>query len=389
MNAESILLGAWLRGEHLEDIKTLDTSKFGEQVVIEKLQQGVQGLEIGLELSRVKEFADLMSVRADALYKQAYIQALRSDIYQDIANMKDLSLIRDKIDRLSGVTEEDLAAVEISDPAIKLAEEFSAKAQMRTVKWDKLPTLNNMTEGIKRKEMTAVAARPSVGKSAFGLQVAMGVQEAGEKVLYFPLEMSAMQTYTRLLIGKGYVTSKEAKTGRPADSNKLSLGLDYVDRVYKSRNFQIYEGECQIERIEAVIKREKPFLVVIDQLSQMRANRKFNSFREQFSYMTSTLKAIAMRENVAILLLCQLNRVAEAMPPTMANLKESGSIEEDSDNIILLHRFTPEQLENPEEIDWQNERPMLLNLAKQRDGEVGEFQMVFKPSRFMFYERHL
>ncbi len=385
MDAESILLGAWLRGEHLEDMKHLDTSGFVEQVVVDRLLQGKNGLEIGIEVSRVKEFAELMAVRADALYTQAYQSVLKQQIHHSIANMDDLDEIRDAIDRFNGVSQE--AAVEVDDPAVKLAEEFSIRAQRKTIKWDKLPTLNNMTDGIKRKELTAIAARPSVGKSAFGLQIAMGVQEAGEKVLYFPLEMSTTQTYTRVLINKGYITSKEATTGRPERPERLSIGFDYVDKVYRSRNFQVYEGECVLERIEAVIKKEKPFMVVIDQLSQMRANRRFNSVREQFSHMTSQLKAIAMRENVAILLLCQINRSADNIPPTMANLKESGSIEEDSDNIILLHRFTPEQLDNPELIDWQTERPMLLNLAKQRDGEVGEFTMIFNPSRFTFYER--
>lgn len=387
MDAESILLGAWLRGEHLEDIKELNPKQFGEQLVVEMLAQGKTGIQIGMELSRIKEIAELMTIRGDALYKQAFASALKSDIYQDIANMKDLDEIRNKIDKFNGILQ-DATAEEVADPAILLAEEFSMKANRKTVKWDKIPTLNNMTDGIKRKELTAVAARPSVGKSAFGLQIAMGVQAAGEKVLYFPLEMSATQTYTRVIISKGYIDNKEARTGRPENPDHLSIALDYVDKVYRSRNFQIYEGECNIERIESVIKREKPFLVVIDQLSQMRSlTKRFSSVREQFSYMTSNLKAIAMRENVAILMLCQINRSAENLPPTMANLKESGSIEEDSDNIILLHRFTADQLSNPELIDWQNERPMLLNLAKQRDGETGEFTMIFRPSRFTFYER--
>ena len=385
MNEESILLGAWLRGEHLEDIKQLNMDEFSEQYVVKQLLEGKKGMDIAIETSRVTEFAQLMQVHSDVLYKQAFGSALTRQIHHEIANMTDLKLIRDKINYLDGVTES--TAEEFKDPAVALAEELSLKANRKTVRWDKLPSLNNMTDGIKRKELTAIAARPAVGKSAFGLQIAMGVQARGEKVLYFPLEMSATQTYGRVIISKGYLTSREVRTGKPDKDENLLFALEYVDKIYRNRNFQIYEGENQLERIEAVIKKEKPYLVVIDQLTQLRANKHFKSVREQFSHMTSNLKAIAMRENVAIMLLCQINRSADNIPPTMANLKESGSIEEDSDNIILLHNLTPDQVSNPAGIDWKNERPMLCNLAKQRDGETGEFTMMFMPSMFTFYER--
>ena len=70
----------------------------------------------------------------------------------------------------------------------------------------------------------------------------------------------------------------------------------------------------------------------------------------------------------------------------MANLKESGSIEEDSDNVILLHRLQAKDVVNPSLYDWQNARPMTLNLAKQRDGDIGEFDIIFKPSAMKFLE---
>lgn len=385
MNEEQILLGAWLRGEHLEDIKQLNTTEFYEQYVVEQLREGRNGMEIAIETARVAEFAQLMTLHSDVLYQQAFKAALKRQIHHDIANMVDLKEIRAKLDYYDGVSLE--TAEEFKEPAIALAEEMTLKAQRKNVRWEKLPSLNNMTDGIKRKELTTIAARPAVGKSAFGLQVAMGVQSQGEKVLYFPLEMSATQTYTRVIISKGYLTTKEARTGKPAKEENLMFALEYVDKVYRNRNFQIYEGENYLERIESAIKKEKPYLVVIDQLTQLRSFKTFKSVREQFTYMTSNLKAIAMRENVAIMLLCQINRSADNIPPTMANLKESGSIEEDSDNIILLHNLTPDQVSNPDKINWQTERPMLCNLAKQRDGETGEFTMMFMPSMFTFYER--
>ena len=96
-----------------------------------------------------------------------------------------------------------------------------------------------------------------------------------------------------------------------------------------------------------------------------------------------------MQHDVAIALLCQINRNADNIKPTMANLKESGSIEEDSDNVILMHRIRQnDQDADYFSIDWNNERAMDFNLAKQRDGETGTFRAVFYPERMTFFEQY-
>lgn len=380
---EKVLLGVWLNGEHLEDIDKLDLNYLINKDIAERLRDGENGLDIGIATGRLSEFAEAMTFHSEALYQSALKSLLKQQIKRSIANMDDLDEIRDKIDEFNGIGE---VIEETKEPALLVANELENRKNAKTVKWDKLPTLNQLTGGIRRDELTTIAARPAVGKSAFGLQIALGAQASGEKVLYFPLEMSATNTYLRMLVKQGFITSKEAKTGN-VSAEAEAIGLDYIDRIYKSRNFQVYEGLSNINKMEAVIKKEKPYLVVIDQLTQMRANERFGSVRERFSYMTSNLKAISLREHISIILLCQLNRMAIEGVPTMAQLKESGSIEEDSDNIILLHNLTAGQVNNPESIDWEKERPLLCNLAKQREGDVGEFVMMFKPSRFTFYER--
>lgn len=381
---EKILLGTWLREEHLEDLKYVKPEDFEMKDVVTGLKAGKNMLQIGTEREQIADLAQLSTYMSETLYKQAFAEMMSRQIKHDIANMESLTEVYNKLDYLKGVSFND--AQEAQDPAVSLANELNDRANRKVVKWDKLPTLNNLTVGIKRKELTAIAARPSVGKSAFALQIAYGAWKQGEKVLYFPLEMSTNQSNARLLVMNGYASAKEVQTGKFQDPNKLQLGIDQIDKMHKSKRFKIYEGEGSIERIESVIKKEKPFVVVIDQLTQMRAKRGFNDIRAKFSYMTSNLKRIALQENVAILLLCQINRSADNSKPTMANLKESGSIEEDSDNVILLHRLQPEDLNNPQAIDWKSTRPMLLNLAKQRDGETDEFQITFRPANFEFIE---
>ena len=381
---EKILIGTWLRGEHTEDLKWIKNTDFSDEELIEDLKKGETMLEIGSKRGRLTELAEISTFRSEVLYKQAFAQVMSRQIKHDIANMSSLTEVKAKLDYLEGVSFDD--AEESKDPATSLMKELDERSKRQVIKWDKLPTLNNMTVGIKRKELTAIAARPSVGKSAFALQIAYGAWKQGAKVLYFPLEMSMNQTYGRLLVMNGFASAKEVQTGKFADQKKLQVGIDHINEMYKSKRFKVYEGEGSIEHIESVIKKEEPFLVVIDQLTQMRAKNGFKDVRAKFSYMTSNLKRIALKDNVAILLLCQINRSADNIEPTMANLKESGSIEEDSDNVILLHRLEADDLLRPDLIDWQTTRPMSLNLAKQRDGETGKLRINFEPAKYMFYE---
>ena len=381
---EKYLVGAWLRGENLEDLKWVKDTDFSEKELIEDLKKGKTMIEIGIERENLTELADISTYRSEVLYKQAFAQVMSRQIKHDIANMSSLRDVKAKLDYLEGVSYDNIE--EFQDPAVALMNEFDERSHRQVIKWDKLPTLNEMTVGIKKKELTTISARPSVGKSTFALQIAYGAWKQGAKVLYFPLEMSTTQSYGRLLVMEKYATAKEVQTGRFNDQKKLQLGIDKVNEMYKSNRFKVYEGESLIENIESVIKREKPFLVVIDQLTQLRSKQSFKDIRAKFSYMTSNLKRIAMQEDVAIMLLCQINRSADNIEPTMANLKESGSIEEDSDNVIILHRLEAEDLVRPDLIDWKTTRPMSLNLAKQRDGETGKFRINFEPARYMFYE---
>lgn len=383
---EEALLGTWLRGEHLEDMQYINDNDFGDKQLMKDLRAGKTLLEIVDERNAVegKDLVNMTLWNSEIFYKQALAEAMSIQIKREIANMESLDKVYGTLEQFRGITLDNIE--EFKNAGVALLNEFNERSSRQVIKWDDLPTLNNYTLGIKRKELTAIAARPSVGKSAFGLQIAYGAYKQGAKVLYFPLEMSAVQNYARLMVMNGYATGKEVQTGRFPNESRKQIGIDKMEEISRSGLFKMYEGEGSIEHIESLIKKEKPFMVVIDQLTQMRADKTFKDIRTQFSYMTSNLKRIALHENVAILLLCQINRDADNSEPTMANLKESGSIEEDSDNVILLHRYMPEDLKNPETIDWRKVRPMLLNLAKQRDGEIGKVKVHFMPEKLQFVE---
>lgn len=385
--ADDILIGTWLRGEHLDDLPHVEAKYFKYADVVNALKNGIPAIKILVEH---KDRSILRSWTLDsspAIYESAYQALIEYQIREAIKAEADLDkvtqMLANRSARFTRPTES------FHDYAASFAAEITRKRNQETIKWADMPSLQDATIGIKRKELTAIAARPSVGKSAFALQVAFGAWKQGAKVLYFPLEMSAQQTLGRILIREGYLSPKENQTGDIQDQERYQLGIDMLNDVESSGRFLIYEGENRIEEIEKLIEAEKPYLVVIDQLTQMKAGQQFKDIRSQFSYMTSSLKRIAMQYDVAVALLCQINRNADNIKPTMANLKESGSIEEDSDNVILMHRYRyGDQDVEGIPFDWDNERPMEFNLAKQRDGETGAFKVIFRPDRMSFYEMY-
>lgn len=241
--------------------------------------------------------------------------------------------------------------------------------------------LDDLTNGIHKGDLTAIGARPSTGKSSFALQVATNVAAKGGVVLFFSLEMTNDQNMDRIVMR--YVEGVSQKTLRSGD-----LEGDEWDRVSKAtesleqlNGHLMFSQERNLTMIEQIIAANKPDLVVIDQLTQLTDSGRFTDVRSRFSHMTSNLKRIAMEYNTAIWLCCQLNRqVSGSTKPSMDYLKESGSIEEDSDNVILLSRDEDEE----EARGVRGNRIINVNLAKQRSGPTGEFLTMFFVQRFLF-----
>ena len=384
MEEERILLGGWLLGYHLDDMPYFEPEDFQQPGIFRALKEGKNALDISREKHiPIVELAKMQSEYSDVFYRQIFERWQKDKIMRKIAHIggdSDLAEIKGRIDHT-------LSAREYIKPATKWAEKFTREMERRksekTVRYG-LPTLDSLTGGLHRKELTSLAARPSVGKSVLALQIALRVASDGNKVLFFPLEMSEEQTFSRIITMNGIASGSELKSGKLKLEN-MEFSRDMLHDLEQSGNLKIYEGVNRLERIQTVIEQEKPFMVIIDQLTQLKAANRFQSVRERFSYMTSTLKEIAMQKDISVLLLCQINRNAQNSAPTMADLKESGSIEEDSDNIILLHRLDPEKAKNP--ADWTVDKPIVVNLAKQRDGETGEFVAAFNQRRLNFYEK--
>lgn len=389
VEVEKMLIGGWLLGEHLDDMDRIGEKDFTS---LRHIYRAIKAK--GADVFRVAETAKITTVELmdmaknyrDSFYQQALTGMLDSKMrryLKSAAETKSLTEIKETLNKF-----EDVELEELPEPASHLCtqywEELDRRENQKMI-YTGIRGLDRILCGIRTKELTSVGARPAVGKSAFTLQVAANVAKNGERVLYFPLEMSTTQTVERLMLRYMDVSQTKLRRGE-VDWKKLSVLADEkIMPLETSGNFLIFEAVNDINIIKALIKRHKPYMVVIDQLEQMRCStERFKDKRERFSYMTNQLKRISMTEDVAVWLACQVNRDASQNEPTLSNLKESGSIEEDSDNVILLHRIPAEKMDSS---GWDdNNRPMIVNVAKQRSGATGAINAQFIANKFTFYD---
>ena len=205
-----------------------------------------------------------------------------------------------------------------------------------------------------------IGARPAVGKSAVALQLALNAARNGVKVLYCSLEMSAEDCSARLVGNLGGVSSSRVMFGGKLTDREYEQyaqgtnDLSVLPIVFNRRS------GMNVRQVEALAYREKPGLLILDHLGLLEPPETRLSLYEATTRNSRALKLLAMRLNIPVLCLCQLNRAAASdragsFRATMANLRESGAIEQDADTVTLLHN-------PPCETDDRMESPSLLEL---------------------------
>lgn len=381
-----IILGAWLREEHLEDVKQIPVAEFGNLAPVAK--HIVSGEKDPIKIARkakvpLGDIAEMMSAKYENLYQVAvgqFIEERRKRWLAEHPDAKPEKIIEVvQASQRSWMTEP-VTVPELNDTIIDYQQTLDARKEAKT-HLTGISALDEMTGGIYPGTLTAVGARPSTGKSAFCMQVAVKVAQSGARVLFFSLEMSDAQNMDRLILRcVDGVSQKQLRSGILSDEQWKAVNAAMNTISELSGRLTLLQ-ERELPDIERIIEREKPDLVVIDQLTQLRdSTQKFPDRRLQFSHMTAELKRISMEHHTAVWLACQVNRDANNTTPTMANLKESGSIEEDADNVILLHRDRDEE----EARNLMGNRVINVELAKHRAGETGDFHLKFIVQRFGF-----
>lgn len=381
VETELIIIGAWLEGEHLEDMKLFKPEDFDFYPTLAKWLMDGMTDRLLLSIETNISPAEINKIPMN------YIEANYDSAMQMVAKDKARAWIDDNpratpSEIAEAMKQFEVASTNLPKPSADPVQDFIDELDRRQTTpfvGTGITELDYMLNGIRRKELTSVGARPSVGKSAFCQHVGMEVAKRGHKVLFFPLEMDKNALTERAFMRYAKVPQSSVRKGLTKEQwsdPKVAEAFDRLYELYEPGNFKVFERVNDLSVIREEVRTHKPFMIIIDQLEQLKDGRHtWKDKRARFSHMTHELQGMAMDENIAIWLACQVNRDADNEMPTMANLKESGTIEEDSDNVILLHR---------EEVFENGDQKILVNLAKQRAGEVGIIPVGFIPKEYRF-----
>ena len=285
-------------------------------------------------------------------------------------------------------TKQDLVSLEsiLTDSFDRIEELSKNKGSLRGVRTG-YRDLDNMTAGLQKSDLIILAARPAMGKTTLVTNLAYKVATIEKKpVLFFILEMSKEQLVDRMLADASGVDSWNIRTGNLSDEDfaKLSEAMGemaeapiYID---DTPGLSVLEMRTKARRIA---HENQLGLIIVDYLQLMQANGNHNGNRvQEVSEISRGLKLIARELNVPLIALSQLSRSVESRTPPipqLADLRESGSIEQDADIVSFIYRPGYYEPDNPE---VQNITDLII--AKHRNGPVGKVQLYFHPERLRF-----
>lgn len=349
------------------------------------------------------------------------------------ANMRRIEAIAESIKRKAASGE--LSADSIIEKIEGACNDITSRSQMREGGWSTMgeaaleafestenPTKaigtgfkeldTMMCGGLQKTELTIVGARPGKGKSSFMLAAGMNAAESGAHVGFFSLEMSKRQIAQRALAATSLVGVSKQRVGGNAmtehDWEMLSSGLTRLDETGVAERLHIYEAYgLTLERLANIarhaVQRGELDLLILDYIQLLRTTEKANAEFERLGIVSKGLKQLALSLNIPILTAAQVRRQGAedtkkgGRAPTLDELRGSGDLEQDADNVLLIH--SPDNPDDPtlkrvgdvHEGIWERAQaafanPFTVEVAKQRQGPTGRIWCLFKPMTMRFYD---
>jgi len=344
-----------------------------------------------------KDEIDRMAAKVKNISALRKINKLTLDIQKDIKTSKDAKAIKTKIFEALDTIDIDIQNVKIKNLKTVLFETADwienqyIKARDNDLMLTGIPDLDYCTGGLFDGEMTVIAARPSVGKTALGLFIAIKLAREGRKVHFVSREMSSNAIGMRILSMASGIDTGRIKAGKITEEQwqKIARALGQ----YSTSNLIVDTDSKTPSDIKAVTKelqaKDGLDLVIIDYLQILTPDGKHNTREQEVASISRSLKNLSLDINKPVIVLAQLNRNAENKRPTLADLRESGAIEADADNVWFLHYPTENQLYDNQKNKFivcknNNYEYMEIIIGKHRNGPVGMIDVIFDPGKMRF-----
>lgn len=256
--------------------------------------------------------------------------------------------------------------------------------------------LDNMTNGFQPSDLIILAARPSVGKTAFALNLAANaaLKQKDRAIAIFSLEMPASQLMTRMLSSHSLIPSNTFKNGKNMTNNNWNT---LQKAILDFKQLKIYIDDSSSTKMSDIISKcrklkndENLGMVVIDYIQLINSTDFGDNRQQQVSLISRQLKGLARELDVPVIALSQLSRLSvqgqKPRRPILSDIRESGSIEQDADMVMMLYRELYGKNEDDPEIQVNPNEPQEIEviIAKHRNGETGTVKLKFVPeiSRF-------
>ena len=382
--------------EHLHrENKEIDVITLADELKRMKMLDDVGGLEYVLNLpnlvgsaANIEYYANIVAEKALArnlistcteLTTEAYDGQKETEALLDDAERRILQLSDTKN---RGDFASVGAVVEVTlDKITKLYENKAGLTGLPTGFRD----LDRMTSGLQPSDLILVAARPSMGKTAFTLNIAQNVGVRQHKtVAFFSLEMSQEQLVQRLLCQIAHIDSQKLRTGQLNSDEEWTRLTDACDKLYESPIYIDDTPGISVAEMRSKARRLKSEhgldLIIVDYL-QLMQGRNAESRQQEISEISRSLKALARELKVPLIALSQLSRSVESRQdkrPMLSDLRESGALEQDADIVSFLYR------EDYYDKETENQHITEVILAKHRNGPVGSVKLYFKNEFTLF-----
>lgn len=242
---------------------------------------------------------------------------------------------------------------------------------------------DKVTDGLHEQELTVIAARPGVGKTSFALNIAKNIAKKGIYTYFVSLEMSEVQLGTRMIASETRIDGHRLRKGwlEEADWGKVanaSAELAELKMIIDTQSTTVQDIETKAYELR---ENKNMGLIIIDYLQLLKSKEKFNIREQEVADISRRLKLLSRDLNIPIVALCQLNRETEKRGrPILADLRESGAIEQDADNVIFLYVSEEEKVK-------QFLMDVEVIVAKQRNGPTGTVFLGYNKKTMTFQNR--